>query len=171
VAKAPAEEIDVDGTPVRLTSPDKVYYPALGERGTKRAVVEHYRLVAPALLEALRERPTYLQRFPDGVEGEEVYQKRVPTHAPDYVETVRVQFPSGRSADALRPTAAPALLWAAQQATITFHPWHCTAPTWSTPTSCASTSTRSRAPGSSRPARSPSTCCGPTSTSSGTPVP
>jgi DNA ligase D-like protein (predicted polymerase) len=105
-----------------------VYYPALGERGTKRAVVEHYRLVAPALLEALRERPTYLQRFPDGVEGEEVYQKRVPAHAPDYVETVRVQFPSGRSADALRPTAAPALLWAAQQATITFHPWHCTAP-------------------------------------------
>jgi len=128
VAKAPAEEIDVDGTPVRLTSPDKVYYPALGARGTKRAVVEHYRLVAPALLEAVRERPTYLQRFPDGVEGEEVYQKRVPAHAPDHVETVRVQFPSGRSADALRPTAAPALIWAAQQATITFHPWHCTAP-------------------------------------------
>jgi len=128
MAKAPAEEIDVDGVAVRLSSPDKVYYPALGERGTKRAVVEHYRLVAPALLAAVRDRPTYLQRFPDGIEGEEVYQKRVPAHAPDYVSTVRVEFPSGRSADAMRPDGAPALIWAAQQATITFHPWHCTAP-------------------------------------------
>ena len=70
-AKAPAEELDVDGVAVRLTSPDKPYYPALGAAGTKRAVVEHYRLVAPALLTAVRDRPTYLQRFPDGIEGEE----------------------------------------------------------------------------------------------------
>ncbi|MEW1958627.1 non-homologous end-joining DNA ligase [Kineococcus sp. NPDC059986] len=126
--KAPAEELDVDGTPVRLTSPDKPYYPALGEAGTKRHVVEFYRLVAPALLTAVRDRPTYLQRFPDGVEGEEVYQKRVPKSAPDHVETVHVTFPSGRSADAIRPTNAATLVWAAQQATITFHPWHCTAP-------------------------------------------
>ncbi|MGI4894260.1 MAG: DNA polymerase domain-containing protein, partial [Janthinobacterium lividum] len=73
-------------------------------------------------------RPTYLQRFPDGIAGEEVYQKRVPKFAPDYVDTVHVTFPSGRSADALRPTNAAALVWGAQQATITFHPWHCTAP-------------------------------------------
>ncbi|WP_328294599.1 ATP-dependent DNA ligase [Kineococcus sp. NBC_00420] len=126
--KPPAEEIDVDGIPVRLTSPDKTYYPELGEQGSKRAVVEHYRLVAPALLDALRERPTYLQRFPDGIEGEEVYQKRVPKFAPDYVDTVHVTFPSGRSADAIRPTNTATVVWGAQQAAITFHPWHCTAP-------------------------------------------
>ena len=127
-SKTPAEEIDVDGIPVRLTSPDKTYYPELGERGSKRAVVEHYRTLAPALLEAVRDRPTYLQRFPDGIEGEEVYQKRVPRFAPAHVRTVGITFPSGRSADALRPAHAADLVWAAQQATITFHPWHCTAP-------------------------------------------
>jgi DNA ligase D len=127
-SKAAAEEVDVDGVAVRLTSPDKTYYPALGEHGTKRRVVEHYRAVASALLTAVRDRPTYLQRFPDGIEGEEVYQKRIPAHAPDYVATTRVTFPSGRSADALKPDNTAALVWAAQQATITFHPWHCTAP-------------------------------------------
>lgn len=127
-AKAPAEELDVDGVAVRLTSPDKPYYPALGAAGTKRAVVEHYRLVAPALLTAVRDRPTYLQRFPDGIEGEEVYQKRVPRSAPDHVATTTVTFPSGRSADAVTPQNQATLVWAAQQSTITFHPWHCTAP-------------------------------------------
>ncbi|GAA0301747.1 DNA polymerase domain-containing protein [Kineococcus aurantiacus] len=127
-ARPAAEELDVDGVAVRLTSPDKPYYPALGEAGRKRRVVEHYLLVAPALLTAVRDRPTYLQRFPDGIEGEEVYQKRTAKFAPEFVETVRITFPSGRSADALRPTSTAALVWAAQQATITFHPWHCTAP-------------------------------------------
>ncbi|PRY15928.1 non-homologous end-joining DNA ligase [Kineococcus rhizosphaerae] len=127
-SKAPAEEIDVDGIAVRLTSPDKVYYPSLGGAGRKRDVVDHYRLVAPALLSALRDRPTHLQRFPDGIEGEEVYQKRVPKFAPEFVETVNVTFPSGRTADVIRPTTTAALVWAAQQSTITFHPWPCTAP-------------------------------------------
>ena len=126
--KAPAEEVDVDGVAVRLTSPDKQYYPALGAAGTKRAVVDHYRLVAPALLTAVRDRPTYLQRFPDGIEGEEVYQKRIPRFAPDYVATTTVTFPSGRSADAMKPENTASLVWGAQQAAITFHPWHCTAP-------------------------------------------
>ncbi|MBB2900694.1 DNA ligase D [Kineococcus radiotolerans] len=127
-AKAPAEEIDVDGIPVRLTSPDKTYYPELGAAGSKRAVVEHYRLVAPVLLTALGDRPTYLQRFPDGIAGEEVYQKRVPRFAPEFVDTVHVTFPSGRTADAVLPTNAATLVWAAQQSTVTFHPWPCTAP-------------------------------------------
>jgi DNA ligase D-like protein (predicted polymerase) len=131
-AKASAEELDVDGVAVRLTSQDKVYFPALGAAGgTKRHLVEYYRGVASTgpdgapgpLLRALRDRPTYLQRFPDGVEGEEVYQKRVPAHAPPYVRTCRVTFPSGRHADALRADAAAPLVWAAQMATVTFHPW------------------------------------------------
>jgi len=126
--KAPAEELDVDGIAVKLSSPDKTYYPELGEAGSKRAVVEHYRLVSHALLRELRDRPTYLQRFPDGVDGEEVYQKRVPKFAPEFVDTVNVTFPSGRSADAIRPTNTATVVWGAQQGTITFHPWHCTSP-------------------------------------------
>ena len=85
-SKAPAEEVDVDGIAVRISNPDKIYYPALGENGgRKRDLVEYYRAVAldGAILRAIGDRPTYLQRFPDGVEGEEVYQKRLPPKVPD----------------------------------------------------------------------------------------
>ena len=76
-AKAEPEFLDVAGIEVKLSSPDRVVFPALGQAGTKRHVVEHYRAVAEhgAILTALRDRPTYLQRFPGGIEGEEVYQK------------------------------------------------------------------------------------------------
>ena len=87
---SPAEELDVDGVAVRLSNPDKIYYPKLGaEGGTKRHLVEYYRTVAlnGALLTALFDRPTHLQRFPDGIEGEEIYQKRVPAKRPDHVDS------------------------------------------------------------------------------------
>lgn len=132
---SPAEELDVAGIPVRLTSPDKVYYPSLGAGGTKRHLVEYYRLVAtqrlddaPAgpMLTALRDRPTHLQRFPDGVEGEEVYQKRLPAKGvPEHIASCRVTFPSGRQADVLRVTKPADIVWAANLGTITFHPWPC----------------------------------------------
>jgi DNA ligase D len=106
---------------VRLTSPDRVYFP---ERGiTKGEVVEYYRAVAEPLLGVLRERPTNLKRYPDGVEGEPFYSKRLPKGAPDYVQTVRVTFPSGRTADALCPTEPAVLVWAANMGTFDFHPW------------------------------------------------
>src|ERR1700751_664745 len=119
---SPAEEIDVDGIAVRLTNPDKVYFPKLGSDGTKRRLVENYRAVAagPMLL-PLRDRPTHLQRFPDGIDGEEIYQKRVPQHPPDSLQTCRVPFPSGRTADALKVTHPAAIVWAAQMGTITLH--------------------------------------------------
>lgn len=126
---AVAEMLDVDGVPVRLSSGDRVVFPALGGAGgTKRHVAHYYRSVATdpsgAILTALRDRPTNLQRFPDGIDGEEVYQKRLPRGAPDWVRTCRVTFPSGRSADALRVTSAADVVWAAQMGTVTFHPWH-----------------------------------------------
>ncbi|MEY8013834.1 non-homologous end-joining DNA ligase [Mycobacterium servetii] len=126
---AAAEELDVDGIAVRLTSPDKVYFPELGSQGTKRRVVEYYRAMAGGpMLDALRDRPTHLQRFPDGIDGEEIYQKRVPAHHPDYLQTCRVTFPSGRTADALRVTHPAAIVWAAQMGTITLHPWQVRCP-------------------------------------------
>ncbi|ABG96889.1 MULTISPECIES: DNA polymerase domain-containing protein [Rhodococcus] len=123
---SPAEELDVDGVAVRLSNPDKIYYPKLGaEGGTKRHLVEYYRTVAldGALLTALFDRPTHLQRFPDGIEGEEIYQKRVPAKRPDHVESCEVTFPSGRKADVLRVRSAANIVWAANLGNITFHPW------------------------------------------------
>ncbi len=125
----PAEELDVDGVKVRLTSPDKVYFPKLGSDGTKRKLVEYYIAVASGpMLTALRDRPTHLQRFPDGIDGEEIYQKRVPQKHPDYLETCVVRFPSGRTADALKVTHPSAIVWAAQMGTITLHPWQVRCP-------------------------------------------
>ena len=125
----PAEELDVDGVKVRLTNPDKVYFPKLGSDGTKRKLVEYYLAVASGpMLSALRDRPTHLQRFPDGIDGEEIYQKRVPEKHPDYLQTCRVTFPSGRTADALKVTHPSAIAWAAQMGTITLHPWQVRCP-------------------------------------------
>ena len=120
----PATELDVDGVKVRVTNPDKPYFPELGAAGTKGTLVEYYRTVAQGpMLGPLRDRPTHLQRFPDGIDGEEIYQKRVPQKHPDYLETCVVTFPSGRTADALKVTHPSAIVWAAQMGTVTLHPW------------------------------------------------
>jgi DNA ligase D len=125
MAATPAIEIQVGDRLVRVSNPDKVYFPALGvQAGTKRHLVDYYVSVADGIVRALRDRPTYLQRFPDGVEGEEIYQKRVPTHAPDWIKTCQVAFPSGRTADALRVSEVANVAWAANLGTVTFHPWH-----------------------------------------------
>ncbi|MUL66152.1 ATP-dependent DNA ligase [Mycobacterium sp. CBMA 234] len=123
-----AEELDVDGVAVRLTSPDKVYFPQLGSKGTKRTMVDYYLAVADRMVTLLRDRPTHLQRFPDGIEGEEIYQKRVPVKHPEYLQTCQVTFPSGRTADALKVTHPSAIIWAAQMGTITLHPWQVRCP-------------------------------------------
>ena len=124
-----AEEIDVDGVTVRITNRDKVFFPKLGANGTKGALIDYYRTVGSGpLLEALRNRPTHLQRFPDGIDGEQIYQKRVPQKHPDYLQTCRITFPSGRTADALMPTHPSAIVWAAQMGTITLHPWQVRCP-------------------------------------------
>jgi DNA ligase D len=116
-------DIEISDRTVTVTNPAKPYFPALGEAGSKGAVVGYYAAVAPALLEAIERRPTYLQRFPDGIEGEEVYQKRIPRHAPDWLERCTVTFPSGRSADAMSATEPAVVVWAANYGTVTFHPW------------------------------------------------
>jgi DNA ligase D len=106
---------------VRLTSPEKVYFP---ERGiTKREVVTYYAAVAEPLLRVLYERPTNLKRYVDGVTGEAFYVKRMPKGAPPYAQTATVTFPSGRTAQSLCPTEQAVLVWAANLGTFDFHPW------------------------------------------------
>ena len=118
---SPFIEIEVGGRVVKVTNPDKVLFPSAGH--TKRDLVGYYLLVGDGIVRALRERPTQLRRFPDGIEGEQIYQKRVPEKRPDWVEAARVSFPSGRHADELCVTELAQVAWAANLAVIDFHPW------------------------------------------------
>ncbi len=106
---------------VRVSNPDKVYFP---DRGiTKRQVVEYYLAVSGPLLGVLAQRPVTLKRFVDGVTGEPFYAKRVPKGAPDWVDSVEITFPSGRTAREVCPTEPAVLAWAANLGTFDFHPW------------------------------------------------
>src|SRR3954471_22322763 len=113
--------IEVAGREVRVSSPGKIYFPKPGF--TKMDLVEYYVRCADAVLVGVRDRPTTLKRWRDGVEGEVFFQKRVPKGAPDWLETATVTFPSGRSATELCPTDAAQLIWAANLGNIDFNPW------------------------------------------------
>ena len=118
---AEAIELQVGERTVRVSSPGKVYFP---DRGiTKRQVVEYYLAVAEPLLRAVGERPTTLKRYVDGVTGDAFYAKRIPKGAPEWVQTARITFPSGRTADEVCPTEPAVLAWAANLGTFDFHPW------------------------------------------------
>ena len=118
---SPFVELEVGERVVKVTNPDKVLFPAAGY--TKRDLVDYYIAVGDGIVRALRERPTQLRRFPDGIEGEQIYQKRVPEKRPEWVEAARVTFPSGRHADELCVTELAQVVWAANLAVIDFHPW------------------------------------------------
>jgi DNA ligase D len=121
MAPAPFVELEVGGRTVKVTNPDKVLFPARSE--TKLDLVRYYLAVDEGIVRALYERPTQLRRFPDGVGGEVIYQKRVPQHRPEWVETARVTFPSGRHADELCVTEVAQVAWAANLAVVDLHPW------------------------------------------------
>jgi DNA ligase D-like protein (predicted polymerase) len=138
MAKPPVAFVTSGEREVRVSSPDRVIYEATERTPqiTKLEVCEYFAAVGDALMSTLGERPTAMERWPDGYregwrlatgptdkEGEGFYQKRLPRGAPDFVETVEVTFPSGRTADELCPTEPAALVWAAQMGTLTFHPW------------------------------------------------
>lgn len=120
---ADAVTLEVGDRKVRLSSPDRVYFPGPGV--TKLDVAEYYRSVGDGILRTLRDRPCMLHRFPKGVTGAKVHQKRLPAGAPDWVETVRIDFPRyGRTADELCVTELAAVIWAVQMSTVEFHPWN-----------------------------------------------
>jgi DNA ligase D len=121
-SKAEPVDLSVAGRTVRITSPDRVYFPAAGL--TKLDLAQYYISVGDGIVRALYERPCMLHRFPKGVEDEKVHQKRIPQGAPPWVETVRVDFPSGRHADELCVTTLASVIWAVQMSTVEFHPWN-----------------------------------------------
>ena len=119
----PPVELEVGARTIVLTSPDKVYFPARG--WTKLDLARYYLAVGEGIVRALRERPCMLHRFPDGLAGEKVHQKRLPAGAPPWVETVEVFFPRyGRTARELCVTELASVIWAVQMATVEFHPWN-----------------------------------------------
>src|ERR1700746_1135536 len=120
----PAEtEVQAGSRTVRITNPDRVYFPARGE--TKLDLINYYVSVGEGIVRALYERPCMLHRFPTGVSGEKVHQKRLPKGAPDWVETVEIYFPRfGRTAAELCVTELASMIWAVQMATVEFHPWN-----------------------------------------------
>ena len=87
------------GHEVRLSNPAKVYFPKPG--WTKLDLVEYYLTIADAVLVHLRERPTVMKRFVNGIMEDPIWQKRVPQKVPDWLQTATVAFPSGRTAEEL----------------------------------------------------------------------
>ncbi|MFI0913943.1 non-homologous end-joining DNA ligase [Streptomyces abikoensis] len=116
-----ALELTVGERTVRLSNPDKVYFPQRGF--TKYDLARYYLSVGDGIVRALKDRPTTLERYPDGVEGESFFQKRAPKNLPEWIPTGRIAFPSGRYADEICPGEPAAVLWAANLGCLTFHPW------------------------------------------------
>src|SRR4029078_3810920 len=107
---APFVELEIAGQTVKVTNPDKVYFRTA--ELTKLDHVQYYVAVGDGIVRALYARPTQLKRRPGGAEDEAIYQKRVPAHAPDWIETARVTFPSGRHADETSATHLWQVAWA-----------------------------------------------------------
>src|SRR4029078_5101738 len=136
MAKSEATTIEAGERDLRVSSPDRVIFPRTHRTPdiTKLDVVMYYLSVEDGIMRALRHRPTTLERWPKGVHegivvstrerggGAAFCQKRVPKGAPDYLETARIEFPSGRHADEICPTKIGVVGWAAQMATITSRP-------------------------------------------------
>ena len=119
-----AETLEVAGREIRVTNPEKFYFPdAPGEPITKLDLVRYWIEVADAALIGCRDRPTTLHRFPDGAGDEGFYQKRLPKGAPLWIETALISFPSGRTANMPVLADAAHLAWAATLGCLEINPW------------------------------------------------
>jgi DNA ligase D len=113
--------IEAAGREVRITSPDKVFFPTRGE--TKLDLARYYQAVDGPIMAALGGRPLLLERYPDGAGGKSFFQKRVPAGAPDWLRTVTVETPNGTPSNALVAEDLAHLLWAVNLGCLGFHPW------------------------------------------------
>jgi bifunctional non-homologous end joining protein LigD len=122
VAKEEAPEIlDVGGREVRVTHPGKLYFSRAAQL-TKLDLVRYYLSVADGALAGIRDRPIVLKRFVDGAEGEAFYQKRAPASRPEWLRTVTLSFPSGRTAEEVVVDDAAGLAWIVNLGCIELHP-------------------------------------------------
>jgi DNA ligase D-like protein (predicted polymerase) len=114
------EIIEVSGRTVAVSNPDKVYFPRTGH--TKRDLVQYYLSVAEGALRGVAGRPMVLKRFVNGAESEPFFQKRAPTSRPDWLDSVVLKFPSGRSAEEIVLHDAAGLAWVANLGCIDLNP-------------------------------------------------
>src|SRR5437867_6092671 len=101
--------LDVAGREVAITNPDKVFFPRAGH--TKLDLAKYYAAVAEGALRGISARPIVLKRYVNGAESEPFFQKRAPEQHPDWIETVELSFPSGRTARAIVVRDAAQLVW------------------------------------------------------------
>ena len=116
-----SEVLSVEGREVRITHPEKLYF-STQARVSKLDLVRYYLSVAPGALSGIRDRPIVLKRFVNGAEGEAFYQKRAPAQRPEWLRTVTLSFPSGRTAEELVVDDAAGLTWVANLGCIEMHP-------------------------------------------------
>src|SRR2546429_1611237 len=117
----PREEIiQVAGREVKISNPDKLFFPKSGH--TKLDLVRYYMAVAEGALRGISGRPMALKRFVNGAEGEAFFQKRAPTSRPEWIETVELSFPSGRTAEEIVVTNAAQLAWIVNLGCIDLNP-------------------------------------------------
>ena len=114
------EIVEVAGRAVTVSNPGKVYFPRTGH--TKMDLVRYYLSVADGALTGVRDRPMVLKRFVNGAEAEAFFQKRAPSSRPDWLETVVLSFPSGRTAEEIVVTDAAGLAWVANLGCIDLNP-------------------------------------------------
>ena len=117
---AKAGLLDVAGREVAISNPDKVFFPEPGY--TKLDLVEYYLAVADGALRGAGGRPMALKRFVNGADGESFFQKRAPESRPDWIETVELSFPSGRTADEVVVRDAAQLAWIVNLGCIDLNP-------------------------------------------------
>jgi len=120
-AMAKHATIDAGGRELRLSNPEKIFFPARGI--TKLDLARYYLELAESVINHLRDRPTVLKRYVDGAASDPFFQKRVPESAPSWLQTVTVTFPSGRSARELLPNDAAHLAWGVNLGVIDWNPW------------------------------------------------
>src|SRR5258708_7521978 len=118
------EIIEVAGRAVPVSNPGKIYFPRTGH--TKLDLVRYYLSVADGALRGVAGRPMVLKRFVNGAEGEAFFQKRAPSSRPDWIETVELSFPSGRTAEEVVVRDAAGLVWVANLGLL--HPYPHPAP-------------------------------------------
>src|SRR6476469_809269 len=119
--KETAEVLSIEGREVRVTNPDKPYF-SRDVKLSKLDVVRYYLSVASGAVTGIRNRPIVLKRFVDGAEKEPFYQKRAPENRPDWLRTVTLSFPSGRTAEEVVVHDAAGLAWIVNLGCLELHP-------------------------------------------------
>ena len=120
MAKTQQTAFEAAGREVVITNPAKMFFPRAGH--TKLDLVKYYAAVNEGALRGIAGRPIVLKRYVNGAGSEPFFQKRAPAPRPDWIETVVLRFPSGRTAEEIVVREAAQLLWIINLGCIDLNP-------------------------------------------------